>query len=259
MIRLSIITINLNNASGLHKTIESVINQVFSDYEYIIIDGGSNDGSVEVIQKYADKITYWVSESDNGIYDAMNKGINKCNGEYILFLNSGDNLYSSFILNQVFDLDFSHDLLYGNYFIYAQSYKLPSVIKFSDYWYKSLLCHQSTFIKKELFVKYGLYNSSFKVAADWEFFVKCLFLYSVSYKYLDFDICQIDPTGLSSTSEGNRIAKIEMKLTYSHYFLGFIADFNDLNEYRMQRFVRYLMNFVYLVRSIRRMYYNLWS
>jgi len=83
--KLSIITVNLNNAAGLQKTIESVITQTFTDYEYIIIDGGSTDGSVDVIKQHADKITYWVSEPDKGIYNAMNKGILQAKGEYCLF------------------------------------------------------------------------------------------------------------------------------------------------------------------------------
>ena len=88
--KLSIITVNLNNAAGLQKTIESVINQTFTDYEFIIIDGGSTDSSLEIIKQYANKITYWVSEPDNGIYNGMNKGIGQADGEYCFFLNSGD-------------------------------------------------------------------------------------------------------------------------------------------------------------------------
>ena len=90
MPKLSIITINLNNAEGLRKTIPSVISQTYCDFEYIVIDGGSTDGSVDVIKKYADKLSYWVSEPDAGIYNAMNKGIRKAGGEYCQFLNSGD-------------------------------------------------------------------------------------------------------------------------------------------------------------------------
>ena len=86
--KLSIITINLNNAAGLRKTIQSVVNQTYIDFEYIIIDGFSSDGSIEVIKEYADRINYWVSEPDRGIYNAMNKGILKTSGEYIHFLNS---------------------------------------------------------------------------------------------------------------------------------------------------------------------------
>ena len=111
--KLSIITINLNNAAGLRKTIESVVNQTFTDYEYLIIDGGSTDGSVEVIKEFADKITYWVSEPDKGIYNAMNKGILKARGEYLQFLNSGDWLVDNEVLFRVFSLNHFEDILYG--------------------------------------------------------------------------------------------------------------------------------------------------
>ncbi|MDR2910496.1 MAG: glycosyltransferase [Bacteroidales bacterium] len=93
--KLSIITINLNNVAGLQKTIESVVKQTFTDYEYIVIDGGSTDGSADIIKQHANKITYWVSEPDKGIYNAMNKGIRVAKGEYCLFLNSGDWLINS--------------------------------------------------------------------------------------------------------------------------------------------------------------------
>ena len=104
MPKLSIITVNLNKAKGLQKTIESVIFQTFTDYEYIIIDGGSTDGSKQIIEQYADKITYWVSEPDSGIYNGMNKGIKVAKGEYCLFLNSEDYLLSNEILQNVRNL-----------------------------------------------------------------------------------------------------------------------------------------------------------
>jgi glycosyltransferase involved in cell wall biosynthesis len=101
MIKLSIITINYNNRDGLEKTIRSVIDQRFTDFEFIVIDGGSTDGSVDNIRKYENKINYWCSEKDAGIYNAQNKGIKKAKGEYCLFLNSGDFLYNEDVLNKI--------------------------------------------------------------------------------------------------------------------------------------------------------------
>jgi len=112
--KLSIITVNLNNAEGLRKTIESVVSQTYTDYEYIIIDGGSTDGCVEIIKQYEDKITYWVSEPDKGIYNAMNKGILKAKGEYCQFLNSGDWLIKESILHDIFSILPIADIIYGN-------------------------------------------------------------------------------------------------------------------------------------------------
>jgi acetyltransferase-like isoleucine patch superfamily enzyme len=122
--KLSIITINRNNAAGLRKTIESVVSQTYTDFEYIIIDGASTDDSVNIIKEYAEATLpcgeglgerlYWVSEPDKGIYNAMNKGILKANGEYCLFLNSGDWLYDNDVLNDVFSISPTEDIVYGN-------------------------------------------------------------------------------------------------------------------------------------------------
>lgn len=114
MYKLSIITINKNNAIGLEKTIQSVINQTYFDkIEYIIIDGLSTDGSSMIIDKYRNYFSYWVSEKDNGIYDAMNKGTNAAAGEYLLFLNSGDVLYHNNIIKEVYNELKSYDIVYG--------------------------------------------------------------------------------------------------------------------------------------------------
>jgi len=102
--KFSIITVNYNNKTGLFNTIKSVINQTFSDFEFIIIDGGSDDGSIEVIKEYSDRITYWVSERDNGIYNGMNKGIVQAKGDYVNFMNSGDTFYSNNTLENVYSM-----------------------------------------------------------------------------------------------------------------------------------------------------------
>src|SRR4051812_22804100 len=101
MPRLSIITINYNNVSGLRKTVESVVNQTSQDFEYIVIDGGSTDGSVDVLKQYAKKIKYWISEPDKGIYNAQNKGILKATGEYCHFINSGDYLVKNDVIEKM--------------------------------------------------------------------------------------------------------------------------------------------------------------
>ena len=112
--KLSIITINYNNLEGLKKTYESVVCQTWTDYEWIIIDGGSTDGSREFIEEHQDKFAYWCSEPDKGVYNAMNKGIAKAQGEYLNFMNSGDRFYDHQTLNEVFSSGFQEDILYGN-------------------------------------------------------------------------------------------------------------------------------------------------
>lgn len=111
--KLSIITINLNNLEGLKKTFESVFNQTFTDYEWIVIDGGSTDGSREFIEAHQDSFSYWSSEPDRGIYNAMNKGILQANGEYLSFLNSGDYYADSETLANVFCTNHEADILFG--------------------------------------------------------------------------------------------------------------------------------------------------
>lgn len=197
MPKLSIITINFNNSTGLKKTIESVVHQSFTDYEYIIIDGGSNDGSVDWIKRCSDKLNYWVSEPDKGIYNAMNKGIRKATGEYCLFLNSGDQLTEPNILNQVFALPFSEDFVYGNtlYDNMCQSY--PGKISLT-YLISKSLPHQSTLIKKSLFESIGLYNEENRIISDWEFVLKAIHLHSCSYKYLSgITISKLESPGIS--------------------------------------------------------------
>ena len=112
--KLSIITINYNNAIGLKKTIESLIEQSYQEYEYIVIDGGSDDGSKEVIWESLRYVSSWCSEKDTGVYNAMNKGIMRATGEYLLFLNSGDYLYDSTVLEDVTSTLSGEDIIYGD-------------------------------------------------------------------------------------------------------------------------------------------------
>ena len=112
--QLSIITINYNNGDGLQRTIESVIKQNFKSYEYIVIDGGSTDKSIDVIKRNKNHINYWISEPDTGIYNAMNKGIRKATGEYLIMINSGDVLVNEDVLDTVFKKNNNSDIIYGD-------------------------------------------------------------------------------------------------------------------------------------------------
>lgn len=203
---LSIISINLNNAEGLKATMESVINQIFTDYEYIIIDGGSTDGSVEIIQQYSHKINYWISESDKGIYSAMNKGIVKAQGEYCLFLNSGDALYAPDILANVFKNSPREDILYGNIIFEGakEAFIFPDVISFNTFLGASI-GHNASFIKRNLFEKLGLYNENNKIVSDWEFFVNVFIKHKCSYRYYDEIITVMQSGGISTNSKYHAI------------------------------------------------------
>jgi glycosyltransferase involved in cell wall biosynthesis len=212
--KLSIITINYNNIDGLIKTVNSVINQTFKEFEYIVIDGGSTDNSIEVIKDYTNHINYFVSEPDNGIYHAMNKGILKAKGEYCFFLNSGDWFVSDKTLEEIFANAPDFDILYGRLIICDKNDKIISRtigknrITLLDV-YNHTIKHQSSFIKRELFNRYGLYNENLKIISDWAFFMKSVGLGDASVKYLDLDIAFFDNSGISSNSE--EICKKERK------------------------------------------------
>lgn len=238
--KLSIITVNLNNALGLHKTIESIINQTFIDYEYIIIDGDSTDGSVELIKEYTNKIAYWVSEPDKGIYNAMNKGILKANGKYCLFLNSGDWLLNNNILNQVFDIVHTEDLicckLFEHYKYQTSLLQLPKE-KFTFYdFFTSTLSHPSTFIRKELFSKLGIYDENLIIASDWKFFIEAVVINKCSYKSLDIETTYFSPGGISSTLCNLNVKEREMVLM--QLFLPYIDDYKILHRYKSSRVIK---------------------
>jgi len=204
--KLSIITINRNNSEGLRKTIESVVSQTFTDFEYIIIDGASTDYSVDIIKEYADRITYWVSEPDNGIYNAMNKGILKAKGEYLLFLNSGDWLYDNCVVQDFIRSKLNEDIISGNIIFFKQETEILNKSIEKDnltyaFFYDNSIFHPSTFIKRVLFSVYGMYNENFKIVSDWEFFFKALIVNNCSYSRIDRVISYYDLTGISSQPE----------------------------------------------------------
>lgn len=198
--KISIITINLNNKDGLKKTIESVINQtVYDKVEYIIIDGGSTDGSIDVIKENLDKFSFWVSEKDNGIYNAMNKGIKVSTGDYLLFLNSGDYLKENNVLEKALPY-LEYDVVYGNEWKVNERYKGPYEAKYPDkldegFFRRTSLPHQSTFIRAELF-KENTYSETFKIISDWKFFIEA-FRSGKTYKHMPFIVAVYDCSGFS--------------------------------------------------------------
>lgn len=203
MKQFTIITINKDNANGLENTIVSVINQSHCDYEYIIIDGKSTDGSVDVIKKYENSISYWISEKDTGIYNAMNKAIRISKGQYLLFLNSGDIFYSINVLKKVsVYLPLGIDLLIGREAIGNNSpcpYEEKEITLMSIF--KKTLPHQATFIRRELFLS-NLYDESYKIVADWKFWIQKLIIENCSYKYIDVVVDRFDTSGISLNSNG---------------------------------------------------------
>lgn len=201
-ITLTIITINYNNKSGLKKTMESVINQAFNDIEYIVIDGGSTDGSLELIKEYADNIDYWVSEPDKGIYNAMNKGIVMANGEYLQFLNSGDCLVDELVVEKMMDRASEYDMVYGNCIMVYPDGRMVvdcpggAEINFRTF-FNATINHQASFIKRSLFYKYGLYDEQLKIASDWKFFLIAFGLNQAKTLFKNIDVVYYDRSGVS--------------------------------------------------------------
>lgn len=165
---VSIITVNYNNCKGLKKTLDSIKIQTSKDFEWIVIDGGSTDGSKELLEQNTDIISYWVSEKDNGIYHAMNKGIKVAKGDYLQFLNSGDSLADRDIIKRFCERNNTEDVVYGNAIIVdgndheIKEFHAPDFVKFS-YFYGHALNHQATFFSRRCFKDY-LYNEENRIA-----------------------------------------------------------------------------------------------
>ena len=197
--KLSIITINYNDQTGLRKTIESVKSQTIRPYEFIVIDGGSTDGSGEVIKEYQSLFSYWVSEKDNGIYHAMNKGIDHASGEWCLFLNSGDCLHDNSVLSQLENAKVDADIICGEAWILTDPPSLkksPESISL-DYLYRRALCHQSALIRTSILQKYH-YDEQLRIVSDRKLFVQALILDNASYQHLGIEIADYDVQGFSA-------------------------------------------------------------
>lgn len=249
--KLSIITITYNNADGLRKTIESVAAQTYRDFEHIIVDGGSTDGSLEIIEAYASDMARmaggsilmgsdgdfvavdsqdstlangaqphevtqpaastqssikWISEKDKGIYDAQNKGIAMAQGEYCYFLNAGDTFCNMHVLQHMLD-DAYGDIVYGNeleaeYTSQGQQIKgrvggvkNPMFLNL----YQSCMKHQASFIRRELFDRYGTYDDTMRMDADWDWFLRVIGFNDVTLEYRNVDIAYFEANGYSYT------------------------------------------------------------
>lgn len=226
---LSIITINYNNLDGLQRTIDSVVGQSFTDYEWIVIDGGSKDGSRELIERYADHFAYWCSEPDKGIYNAMNKGIEKASGDWFLFLNSGDWLYSNDVLNKVFSVPNDADILYGDVMYHWPDGRGLEMERKPDklslyFFYTDTLCHQATFYRKNIFNTHK-YDESFRICSDWALYIQLL-TEGYRFQHLPFCISNFAQDGISTHLTAEHLA--ERERVFNDYFPDYIRP--DLEE-----------------------------
>lgn len=264
--KYSIITINYNNRNGLEKTMKSVVSQNYKDLEYIIIDGGSTDGSVELIKEYADKIDYWVSELDTGIYNAMNKGIVKAKGEYLNFMNSGDCFHSSTVLNEVLEKSNGESIITGRYFdaeassvhqLNAFPITLLTLIK-------ERFNHQATFYHRKLFIN-RLYDENLSIQADWKFNMQSIIMDNCSVKIIDTIVADYDYSGISSThpelvdSEEQRVLQelyparilMDYENMYTEVEIPLLRILPQLKDsYRLQRLIYHFAMLLLKLRSL---------
>ena len=249
--KLSIITINYNNAGGLKKTLDSVASQICTDFEHIIVDGASTDGSVEVIREYENTLASclsplashltWLSEPDTGIYNAMNKGVRLAKGEYTLMLNSGDYLKDEHVIEKVLPLFDGTDIIQGNRIEEINDVKYrncgygKSDIDFFDVM-RGFFLHQASFCRRELFDKYGLFDESYKMYGDTKFFMLCLGVKNATFKYLNVDVVNYDMNGISAsnTEYWRNIHQVEQQKVYNELFSKRIQHFFWENEKKIK-------------------------
>lgn len=177
----SIITINYNDEEGLTRTLLSALEQTYTAFQYIVIDGGSTDNCKAIIEKHTDRIDYWISEPDNGVYDAMNKGLKQVNGRYVFFLNSGDTLYSETTLFEMANhlkINNLPDIIYGDVAFVNPETNIKTISRFNVdkiSLYSKMICHQAMFCNSNLFKTIGDFDTSFKIKADYDWFLRAVF------------------------------------------------------------------------------------
>jgi glycosyltransferase involved in cell wall biosynthesis len=232
---ISIITINFNHLQDLQKTFGNVISQTYKDLEYIVIDGGSKDGTINFLQEHTKYLSYWISEPDNGIYDAMNKGVKVAKGEWIIFMNSGDTFSQDSTIEQIAPyLDSANDVVYGGFesivndeYGYRVSQRQPEDL--AQIWHQIPTCHQSIFVRRELQSQYP-FDISLSWCADHDFLAR---LYQLGCKFQEVPlvVSKFDASG----------GKVRDLLTYTRdrwsicrkYFGKTLArELFFLNEYR---------------------------
>jgi glycosyltransferase involved in cell wall biosynthesis len=245
---LSVITINYNNLEGLKKTFDSVFGQTEKQFEYIVIDGGSTDGSVDLIRQDKERIAYWISEPDKGIYDAMNKGIEKASGEYLLFLNSGDLLADRDTLEKALPELGKEDIVYGNIVTVSVNGAKKYLESFDEAGVYNLLMstiwHPAAFIRKDLFSRCGRYSTELKMASDYEFFIRSILMYGATCRHISQYIAVFDLGGVSNQKKNEEEMKAERelawKLNFSDVMIGFFKEYAKIyrsGEYKLGKMI----------------------
>lgn len=227
-LKISIITICKNSASTISKCIQSVVQQSYPNIEYLIIDGASNDDTLQIVDNFKDKISTLISEPDKGIYDAMNKGILAATGDYILFLNADDYLISDEIIKtwvELFDSEnYNADIIYGKVFIFNNAtgdgnvWKAAKISKYSIF--RGSIPHPATLYSKDAFNKCGLFNTSYQVAGDYEWIVRAYLKFNMKFLRQNIIVSVFNKGGISTNKKYDTIIKNEKnRIRYSYYNL----------------------------------------
>lgn len=251
--KISVITINYNNREGLEKTLKSVTSQNYTNFEYIVIDGGSNDGSKEILEIYSDKISYWVSEPDKGIYNAMNKGIVAAKGEYLIFINSGDHFYNQDSLHLSSQYLGDEEVLYFNLKHIDQSriwvHEYPDNVD-AAYFFESSLPHPATFIRKNAFHKFDMYDESLKIVSDWKWFLLAICINNASYRHVNEVISVFYYDGISSDPDNIKKIKEETLKVYHSHFLSALPYIEEISSLRKMN--KYLKGYEYKFNHLKK-------
>ena len=212
--KISLLTVSYNSASTIGDTIQSVIAQDYPDIEYIIVDGNSNDGTQEIIQSYQHKVSKWISEPDQGIYEAMNKAIKLATGDVVGIINSDDFYADNNVLSKVAEKlnEASVDAVYGD-LVYVDPNNLKRVVrKYSSRNWKPekfawgfMPAHPTFFVKRSCYEKAGLFKTDYKIAADYEMLIRLLYVHRVTHAYIPENLVVMRKGGVSSNGINSNI------------------------------------------------------
>lgn len=240
---ITVVTVVFNDVQHIEETILSVVNQTYPNIEYIIIDGGSTDGTVDIIKKYEERIAYWVSEPDKGIYDAMNKGIQKAMGEWINFMNAGDVYAANDVLVQLMQCEHSEArILRGNIIRVYPHMKVKSVGVTTNTpnmmdMFNNTFHHQACLIQKSLFEEVGFYSLQYRLCSDWKFFFDCVVLHHIKSRYMDVTVALFRMDG-NSTNHSVLYLKEQEEYLETLYGQELFELLRELSVYRKSGLIR---------------------
>lgn len=221
--KISVITVTYNDLPGLRRTLSSVIHQDYADFEYIVVDGASTDGTRAFLEHEASGIDRWVSEPDSGIYEAMNKGVRLATGDYCIFMNAGDSFIHDRVLSRVESQLDGTDIVLGNEILVNEQERMcgftPAKGSFTlQHLLSASICHQATFIKKDLLLEYP-YDESLRLVSDWKFILERFIQGRCSFKTINIDICFFRSGGRTDTLQIiGKSEKESVLLSYSNLF-----------------------------------------